>query len=207
MPIQQNYLDLLEEQFQVYNLEVKKMKYIKLLLLILFLLPLNIFANELDIRYECPEKIKSNEQFTCQVKGVTNLKVSGLEYEFKIPNYLTFINFEKNHTWEGGEENNLIILYGLEDKTNEFILGKMTLLSKETINNVDIETNYLVFSDENYEDHIVIDRKQLDDVKEVKIKEKKDVNKSNKIVVCVIIIIIALTIILLLLKKRRRKKE
>lgn len=183
------------------------MKYIKILLLTLFLLPLNIFAKELDIKYECPNKIKKNEQFTCEVKGITEFKVSGLEYEFKLSDNLKLVNFEKDDVWEGGEENNLIILYGLEDRSNEFSLGKITFMAKENIDEVNIETKYLVFSDENYEDHIVNNRDSSKDVKEVKRKEKKYVNKSNKIIVCVIIIIIAVIVILFLLKKRRRKKE
>lgn len=183
------------------------MKYIKLILLSLFLLPLNIYADELDIKFECPNEIILNKQFICQLKGVTTSKVSGLEYEFELPKGLNLVNFEKDTDWEGGEENNLIILYGLEDKTREFSLGKITLIANENIDEVNIKTKYLVFSDENYEDHIIVQREAPNDVNEVKRKEKKDVNKSNKIVVCVIIIIIVVTVILFLLKKRRRKKE
>ena len=110
------------------------MKYMKFLL-ILFLLPLSVFADEdeMKIKFECPDEIKVKEQFSCQIKGLTDNLVSGIEYEFKLPSNLKFVSFEKDNSWEGDEENNLIILYGLEDKTQEFNIGKIVLIANEEI--------------------------------------------------------------------------
>ncbi|MCX4365293.1 MAG: hypothetical protein OSJ70_05930 [Bacilli bacterium] len=183
------------------------MKYMKFLL-ILFLLPLSVFADEdeMKIKFECPDEIKVKEQFSCQIKGLTDNLVSGIEYEFKLPSNLKFVSFEKDNSWEGDEENNLIILYGLEDKTQEFNIGKIVLIANEEIDELNIATEYLAFSDEKYQDHIVVKRDQIKNVNEMKSKEKKDNNSIYGIVVYAIIIIIVVAIILLLIKRRRKKE-
>lgn len=184
------------------------MKYIKIFLCFLFLLPLNTFANELEIIYDCPKQINANEEFSCKIVGNTKLKVSGIEYEFSLPEDISFIRFEKDDIWEGDEENNLIIIYGLQDQTDKFPIGTVYLSSNKVLNNINVKTKYLVFSDDKYEDHIVVDKDNNLNVNEVKINSKKEPDKPNIFIICVIIILIILMIIgITIYIIKRRKKE
>ncbi len=183
------------------------MKYIIVVFLSLFLLPLNIKASELEIKYHCPNQIKANEEFTCEIIGDTTLKVSGLEYQFKLPEYISLVRFEKDKTWEGDEESNLIILYGLEDKTGNFPIGKMFLKATKDITSFDVKTEYLVFSDNNYVDHIVVSKDKSDNVNEVKREDKKKSDRIPRIQTYAIIIVLVLIVLSLSIYLKRRKKE
>lgn len=177
-------------------------KYI-IFIMFFVLFPLSISAQELDLILECPNNIAKNEEFKCSLKAKTKLKVSAIEYEFDVPEDITYTKFEKNKIWEGDEENNLILLYTDENKTGTFDIGDLYFTASKDINEVKLNTLYLLFCDEEFNDHLVI--KKEENVKKVKRDNKKETNKRIEVILCVIIVLIIGTIAFLVF--RRRKKE
>lgn len=178
------------------------MKYLKYIILGIIFLPLNVLALE-EITIKCPEVINKNEDFSCEVIGNAPYLVSALEYEFSLPDYIDKKDFKVDSSWEGDEESNLVLLYTDENKESPFKIGTITLNSSKNIDIVDIETKYLLLGDEEYQEHLIIEKK---DVKEVESTNKLDDNKKNNYLIYGIIILIIVVIIAIAFIIRRRVK-
>lgn len=183
------------------------MKKFSLLIIMFFLFPFTILASELDIKIECPDTILKDEEFTCDIKGISEYNISAIEYEFKLSDDLTKIKFDKAPIWEGDEKDNLLILYTDENKTGEFTLGSITLKSTKNIKKVEITTEWLLFGDENFKDHVVINNKLSENVKEVESNTKKERAPIIKFVVYAIIIIVVVLAVILFLYIKLHKKD
>lgn len=183
------------------------MKKYMLFILLFVLFPLCVSAEELDLILKCPDRIKKNEEFKCELTCSSNAIVSALEYEFEVPQNVIYHKFEKDSIWEGDEEDNLILLYTAENKTGIFPIGEMYFTAKEDISKLSLNTSYLLFCDEEFNDHIIVNRKEenKDDVKEVKNKDKKEVKKRSYIILYVIILMIMGALAYLMLQRRKGK--
>ena len=173
-------------------------------LLLIILLPLAVNAEGVNVK--CPDKINDNEDFECIITGEATYKVSAIEYEFSLPDYIKKISFEVDPIWQGDEEDNLVLLYTDENKESPFNLGVLTLNSSKDTDKVDIKTEYLLFGDDDYNDHRLVEKK--DDVKDA-VKEDKEENNKKKnnsiyvIIVIAIIVIVVLAFIFIFLKRRK----
>ena len=175
-------------------------KFIYLLLIIL--LPLAVNAEGVNVK--CPDKINANEDFECIITGDAPYKVSAIEYEFSLPDYIKKVSFEVDPIWQGDEEDNLVLLYTDENKESPFNLGVLTLNSSKDTDKVDIKTEYLLFGDDDYGEHRLVEEKE-----ESK-KQEKEENKDNKkdsnyiyIIIVVVSILIILAFIFIFLKRRK----
>lgn len=176
------------------------MKYLRYLLIIFLLSPLSVFASE-EIIVNCPDNIKKNENFTCEISGTAPYKVSAIEYEFELPDYIQKIDFKVDEYWQGTEEDNLAILYTDENKESPYRIGIITLQSSKDINRVEISTKYLLLGDDDYNEHIIKAR----DVNDMKTEEKKENNKKNlnlKYGIIILIVVVIFIITLILIRKR-----
>ncbi|MDE6141783.1 MAG: hypothetical protein K2G03_04180, partial [Bacilli bacterium] len=95
------------------------------------------------------------------------------------------------------------LLYTDENKTGTFLIGDMYFTAKKDVNEVKLNTSYLLFCDEDFNDHLVI--KKEENVKKVKTNNKKETNKRIGVVLCVIIILIIVAIAFLVFRRRKRK--
>lgn len=180
------------------------MKFIRYILLFIVLLPLSTFALE-EVIIKCPEHINKNEDFECDVMGNASYKVSALEYEFKLPDYIEKKQFIVDPSWEGTEEDNLVILYTDENKESPFKIGVITLNSNKKVDYVDISTEYLLFGDDEYNAYVI---KERENVKEMESSKKKVDNEKNNNFLYAIIILITIGICLIayiFIKKRVRR--
>lgn len=179
------------------------MKYLKYLILIILLFPIHVWGLE-EIMVNCPDIIKKNENFNCEISGSAPYKVSAIEYEFELPNYIQKIDFKVDEYWQGTEEDNLVILYTDENKKSPFQIGTITLNSSKDINHVDIDTKYLLLGDDDYDEHLIVAR----DVKEMKTEEKKENNKKKLIfmygIIILIVVVICMTTLILIRKKVKK---
>lgn len=177
-------------------------KYIYIIFLFV-LFPLSISAQELELSLECPKEIQKNEEFRCTLKGSTKHSISAIEYEFEVPDNIEYNKFEKDSTWEGDEENHLILLYTDENKTGTFSIGEMYFITNKDIDEVKLSTSYLLFCDEDFNDHIVV--KKEENVKKVKRNEEKKINKISNILLYAIILLIIGVITFLVFRRRKNK--
>ncbi len=179
------------------------MKYLRYLLIIFLLSPLSTFALE-EIIVNCPDNIKKNENFKCEISGTAPYKVSAIEYEFELPNYIQKIDFKVDEYWQGTEEDNLAILYTDENKESPYRIGIITLKSSKDINHVEIRTKYLLLGDDDYNEHIIKAR----DVNDMKTEAEKENNKQNlnlKYGIIILIVVVIFMITLILIRKKVKK--
>lgn len=184
------------------------MKYFKYLLLLIALFPLSTLALEEEVIINCPDNIIKEKEFKCEVIGNAPYKVSAIEYEFKLPSYLEKKKFEVDPSWEGGEEDNLIILYTDENKGSPFKIGVITLVSSKDIDYVDISTEYLLYGDDDYNSYVIKERGNVKDVESVEEKVDKNKNKNSiYVIIIMIIVVLCLLAILFALIKRKRVRR
>lgn len=171
------------------------------LLLIFFLFPVSVFATNNNITVECPTEIKKDEEITCVVKAKSDIPLVSIELEYKLPEGIKQINQEIDSSWEGKAKENAFYLYTNKGKS-DFNLGTITLKSTKEYKNVELIIEKHVIGDTNYEEHIIIDKT---DVNNVETKKEKETEEKNNIFKYVIIIMIIGTIVVgFLIYKRTR---
>lgn len=172
------------------------MKY-RILLLIIFLIPLQVLANsQIEVDFDCYHE--SNEEYICEVWGNSDGTIQAVDFKVSLPSYIIQSEFVLEEDDFGSGENNWISVIFNEPVIGHFKIGTYKLSSNKNVTKDDFTIKELKIVDENY--------------KEIKVNENedKDVNKKeNKnyleiiVVVCAIII---LTIIYFLYRKYHKKK-
>lgn len=178
----------------------------KLLLLLLLLFPLSANAEEGQVLVNCPEEVKANEEFVCEITGYSPYEVNGIDYRFELPNGIEKVNFEVDPIWEGYEEDNILLIYTDTNKIGNFNIGKITLKSVSDLDEISLSTTKLQFSDETFETHDIV----VEDVNNVENNtENEEVKNNNFIlyVIIVLVIIIAIAIMIVIIKMVVKKNR
>lgn len=183
------------------------MKKSILLITLFIIFPTSTSAIDNGVKIECPSNIQKGEEFFCDITGHSDYEVSALEYEFVLPNYVEKKGFKVSEIWQGDEEDNLVLLYTDENKKNDFAIATIYLKANSDIKQVNIDTKWLLFGDGDFNDHILIDKKN--DVNELQEKSKIKKNKDNNSEICVIIsliVVIFLSITSYIIHRKENKK-
>lgn len=164
----------------------------KLVLILFILIPSYVFASDNSIEFVCPINIKKDEEFECTVNVNSDYLVSGIDYKYQVED-ADVISFSKYESWQGENYNNNISLYTGDFKKDEFIVGKIKFKAKNDIENINYNIEYLEFSDDKFNSHVIIDN-SLNNVKQVENNEDNKVNntKSNYNYVMMILIVIGI---------------
>lgn len=174
------------------------MKY-KILLLIIFLLPIKVLANNLiEIDFNCEHE--SEETYICEVWGNSNEIVQAVDFKVSLPSYITKSEFIlKENDFGSGEENWISVIFN-EPVNGHYKIGTYKLSSKQSIKKEDLVIKELTIVDENYKEININDN------------EDKDVNKKDNknylgiiVAVCAIIILIIIYLYRKYYMKKRKK--
>lgn len=183
------------------------MKRFKYLILLIILIPLNVLADENNISIECPSNISKGNKFTCEILGLSTYGVCAVEYEFILPDNISKVSFKVDNIWQGYEEDNLALLYTDEDQIGVFPIGIIELIANEDIDEVNIETKWLLYGDSEIGDHILIDKDNgVNETQEnSKINENQEnINKKYVIIISIIVILIIVVLAYIFIIKRKK---
>ena len=167
----------------------------KLIVILLSFFPLIGLAKSDYINIECPT-YDVGDTIECKIYTNVNYAIRAIDYEFKLPEQLQLIEFNKDNIWQGELVDNRLYLYTNENQIGKVLLGNIKIKVISDINNIDIQSVNLTYTDEHYNDKKV-------DVNSIQILEVK---KNDSVYYVIIIIgIILIVIIVLILIVRRRK--
>lgn len=164
-------------------------KYIFIIIFSFLLFSKEVKALE-NIIVDCQ---KEQEYTICQIKGKSSYEVSAIEYRFSLPDNIKKIEFKIDESWEGDEQDNLVMLYTDENKKETFSIGTIKLNGSKEISSKDIKLENLIFYDADFQEHII---------KNVN-KEKNNNNSkktSNNIIKYCVIISIGIIVLLFIVR-------
>ena len=168
-----------------------------MILCLTLFLPGSVYADDLGVSVKCPSDIKSGEEFTCDLIGYSRYKVSSIEYYYSIPDNVEKLGFTINDIWNGSDEDNKLYLYTDTNQINIFKIGTFSLKANEDLEKINISTDYLVFGDSDFNEHVLVDNVNKEDSSNVK--------KKNMIKYGIIVLIIGILVYVVM--KYRRKKH
>lgn len=182
------------------------MKKLKWLILLIFLFPISVFADTETVLVNCPDKIKKDTEFTCTITATSEYDVYSVEMEYVLPDNIEQINSTISDIWQGSNVNNKFYVYTNVPKKISFDIGTLTLKSSENLESLDIKVVELIYSDSEFQEHIIIEK---DNVNNVVNEPKKEVEKKNNNFKYVIIIMIigAIVVVILTYYIRSGKNE
>lgn len=162
------------------------------IILSILIAPISVSAKEYLI-IDCN---KSGKEYICDIKGNYDEEVTALEYTYSLPKNVTLIDFIKDSSWEGTNENNMISLYTDVNKSGVFNIGKLKLKTSKNFKSNDIKTEKLLFYDSSFQE-IELENNSVKN-------EKNKVNNSKSIIYLIIgcVIIFIVVVVFLSIKKK-----
>lgn len=158
--------------------------------LIVIIISFVLFPNTLKAEENLDIKCQKNNEYTeCQISGKSNYEVSAIEYRFSLSNDIEKIEFTVDESWQGDEEDNLVLLYTDNNKKGDLKIGTIYLKSDNNISSKDIITESLIYYDADFQSHVI------NSVNNEANKDNKEKNSNNILMYCVIIIIGILVLI------------
>lgn len=109
---------------------MKHFNYKFILLLLLFIIPLNAVKASSTIVIDCPSKGNPGSTVTCNLSGVSDKYISSLSAKVSVSGDVEFVSFTTNSIWQGNGNNGTIDLYTDANKTGTFGIGTVTLKLK-----------------------------------------------------------------------------
>ena len=179
------------------------MKKIRILLLIIFLFPFSVLAEEL-ITYDCPKDYKLNDTIECDLKVNTNYNLSAIDFE--IDSNVEIKGFINNENWQGSMEKKRIMLYTDVNKTGLINIGKIKLkINKD--DDIKFEFKNILYYDENFEEIDISKEKNVNNEKtKEQIEQESKNSKKNYVIIILIIAVFVLLVGCFALYKKRGVK-
>lgn len=106
------------------------MRYKIMALLMLFLIPIYVNADAINI--SCPTEVVSNSEFSCDITGTTTGGVTDVTFKISLSSGLTFVTFIKGSGWNGEGDLSSVDLYGGDTFTGTFKFGTLKVRSGES---------------------------------------------------------------------------
>lgn len=168
-----------------------KKRHIFFLVFLIIIQPKLAFAFEGNMEFNCDKfSAKVNEEITCTLYGSSDDSISGVESKLLFSNNIVIKDSKLPDVWEGVFENNTLLLYTDENKSDKVELLKLTITSntpgQETIKFIDTK-----FSDSHFALHDVLnptytftfEAKESDDKADIidDDKNKKEASKDDEI--------------------------
>ena len=113
-----------------------KKRIIYMFLLLVF--PLVVYADSVSL--ECPDEVKPNSEFDCEIIGNSDSKITDVDLLVTTSGNITFLSFKAASKWQGDGADGKITLYSESNFTGEFKIGTLKLrASEDETNTVTIE--------------------------------------------------------------------
>ena len=124
-----------------------KNKIVFAVLILLF--PITIYASE--IKLDCPKEIASKSEFTCQIKGKTDMLITGISAKVKANQSAELISVITDKKWQGDGKDGDIKIFIDPEITGEFDIGTIKLKTNGKNNNISIDS--IIFYDDKVKSH------------------------------------------------------
>ncbi len=118
---------------------VKRILY----LFILLVFPLTVWAD--TISFDCPNKVKTGDSFSCDIYGNTSNMVGSLSIKVNVNDIISLDNFAPTSDWQGQMTQKGIGLYNAEEVTGNFKIGTIKLKALKS-GTGKITTSEVIFS-------------------------------------------------------------
>ncbi len=123
------------------------MKLRLLFLLILFIIPIYVSADTINI--SCPNEVASGSEFSCEITGTTSNGVTDVEFDYFLTSNLSFVTFVKSSGWNGDSDGGKVALYGGDTFKNTFKIGTLKVKNNGGTIGVITLNNIFFYKDEN----------------------------------------------------------
>ena len=124
-----------------------KNKIIFAVMLLLF--PLTTYANKIEL--ECPKEIAPQSEFVCQIRGSTDMKITGISAKVRVSKSLEIISVITDAKWQGDGKDGDIKIFIDPEITGDFNIGSIKLKTSGENNNIYIGS--IILYDENVKGH------------------------------------------------------
>ena len=134
-------------------------KYIKIIILIFLIIPLNAKASSMNLN--CPTQTSPGSTVACEITLTSSVPVNGISLKYNIPEEITYKNLEIKDDWESNynEKDGLVITKSNNSQTENKIadlnikIPKENTLNKEyTISLTDIDLSDINYNSESLPD-------------------------------------------------------
>ena len=130
-----------------------KKKFLVVLLLAMFIFPINVNAFSGKVILTCDDEvIKANDTLNCLISGNSfSAPISSFHGKILLGDGLSLVNFTKDSSWEGSGNGGIIDLYTGVNKTGKINFGSFVVKSDKNINgSVNIKIEDINVSDDNF---------------------------------------------------------
>ena len=124
-----------------------KNKIVFAVLILLF--PLTIYASE--IKLDCPKEIAPKSEFTCQIKGKTDMLVTGISAKIQTDKSLELVSVITDKIWQGDGKDGDIKIFTDSEVTGDFNIGTIKFKTNGENNNISIDS--IIFYDNKVKSH------------------------------------------------------
>lgn len=146
-----------------------------LFLLILFIIPIYVCADTINI--SCPNEVVSGSEFSCEITGTTSNGVTDVEFDYFLTSNLSFVTFVKSSGWNGDSDGGKVALYGGDTFKNTFKIGTLKVKNNGGTIGVITLNNIFFYKDENI-NSINSVSKSLS-IKSISNNDKKNTDNNN----------------------------
>lgn len=106
-------------------LVIKNFSFIKLLIFILLLLPMEVLAD--NIYMTCNQDVITKDSVSCSIKGNTTTTTIAVSLKVKTGSNITFKSFTPSSVWQGDGEDGNVDLYTANDILGKYDIGTLNL--------------------------------------------------------------------------------
>lgn len=106
-------------------LVIREFTFIKLLIFILLLLPMEVLAD--NIYMTCNQDVITKDSVSCSIKGNTTTTTIAVSLKVKTGSNITFKSFTPSSVWQGDGEDGNVDLYTANDILGKYDIGTLNL--------------------------------------------------------------------------------
>ena len=106
-------------------LVMSKFTFVKLLIFILLLLPMEVLAD--NIYMTCNQDVITKDSVSCSIKGNTTTTTIAVSLKVKTGSNITFKSFTPSSVWQGDGEDGNVDLYTANDILGKYDIGTLNL--------------------------------------------------------------------------------
>lgn len=106
-------------------LVIRNFSFIKLLIFILLLLPMQVLAD--NVYMTCNQDVITKDSVSCSIKGNTTTTIIAVSLKVKTGSNITFKSFTPSSVWQGDGEDGNVDLYTANDILGKYDIGTLNL--------------------------------------------------------------------------------
>ena len=130
-----------------------KIKIIIIMAFLFLIMPFEVEASTSNLSLSCNKtKLLPNESTTCTITGTSSSEITTVSAKVSVDSNLTLGSIVTSSTWQGNGEDGFIALYTDNNKTGTFPIATFTVTAKNSLGNVKVYVDSIVFSDSNWQE-------------------------------------------------------